>query len=159
MFPWNSLIILSTITVGTCFPYRWSRYSTYSRWGKQIYRFSHDFCVKCVEKSISNETLKNDDLAAFGLGHGVDASNPYPLNSQHRIIIVRKVLPDHSNVQERIKDVGHIYEEVITSLSSHKSSVVSSVSDLVGKVVTFSAEAEYVRKSSKEMKAKGMKAI
>lgn len=61
-------------------------------------------------------------------------------------------------MQEGIKKEKHNYEDVITSLASHKTSVVSSVSDVVGKVLTFSAEAEYMRQHSNELKAKGMNA-
>ena len=110
-----------------------------------------------VEKPLVDWALWRDNYAAFGLGHGVDASNPYPMKDQRRI--VRIVLPDRSNVQEGIKNEKFNYEDIITSVSSQKSSVVSSVSDLVGKVLTFSAEAEYMREYSKELKAKGMSSM
>lgn len=94
------------------------------------------------------------DFYAFnGLGHAVDASDPAPLGHHRRE--VRSILSDMSNVGEGIKKEKHAYTETISSLVSRRSSVTASVSDLVGKVLTLSAEAEYMREHSKEMEING----
>lgn len=83
----------------------------------------------------------------------MDASDPAPLGHHRRE--VRSILSDRSNVGEGIKKEKHAYTETVSSLVSRRSSVTASVSDLVGKVLTLSAEAEYMREHSKEMEING----
>ena len=95
-------------------------------------------------------------LYMFGLGKGVDASDPYPLNCSCHHEAVRTIHPTLNNVMENIKKERHSYEESISSLNVHRASVTASVSDLVGKVVTLQAEAEYKRQNSEEMVTSGI---
>ncbi len=92
----------------------------------------------------------------FGLGRGIDASNPSPLGCSAKQTTVRTVHIQLNNLNENIKRERHSYEETISSLNMHRSCVTASVSDIVGKVVTLQAEAEYKRQNSKEMYTSGM---
>ena len=56
---------------------------------------------------------------------------------------------------ENTKKEKHSYEEYISSLTMHRSSVSASVSDVVGKVMTLQAEAEYKRQNSQELVTSG----
>ena len=84
----------------------------------------------------------------------MDASEPAPLKKIGRP--VRFVLPDFRNSERMISKEENMYERSIDSITRHSSSVTFSVSDIVGKVLTLSAEAEYTREKTKEVKAKGM---
>lgn len=90
---------------------------------------------------------------SFGLGYGVDASDPSPLRSKHGK--VRTILPDLSNIEETLMKERKKYEEVIASITTHSSSVKLSVSDIVAKGLTLSAEGEFARERSKELIARG----
>ena len=90
---------------------------------------------------------------SFGLGYGVDATDPAPLRSKHGR--VRKVLLDLANVEETMKKERRKYEETISSIVSYSASVSLSVSDLVAKSLTLSAEGELSRERSREMIATG----
>ena len=108
--------------------------------------------------TVNSEALKATDecqkYAAFGLGHGVDASEPSPLRDGigHRRT-VRQVLSH--NFEKGIKRENHVYEEKIESTISRSHSIKCSVSDLVANVLTFSIEGEYTRQSTLEMEVKG----
>ena len=91
----------------------------------------------------------------FGLGRGVDASEPSPLSSATHQQEVRSILPCLSNIHEKTALKKFTYEETISSLNSHKLSVTASVSDIVGKMVTYQAEAEYMRQMATEMHIAG----
>ena len=94
-----------------------------------------------------------EEYMNFGLGYAVDASDPSPLKSKRGK--VRTVLYHLSNVEEGTKKERDSYKQIISSMKSHESSVSASVSDIVGKVVTLSAEAEYARGKFTEMIASG----
>ena len=91
----------------------------------------------------------------FGLGRGVDASEPSPLSSATHQQEVRNILPCLSNIHEKTIHEKFMYEEIILSLDSHNSFIAASVSDIVGKVVACQAEAEYKRQPSTEMHTAG----
>ena len=100
------------------------------------------------------EAFSEDQMyTSFGLGYGVDASDPSALRSRHGK--VRTILSNLSNVEESLGNRRDTYKQEISSLVSHKASVNFSVSDLVGKVLTLSTEAEYAREKTREMIAKG----
>lgn len=96
---------------------------------------------------------ESEEYTLFGLGYGVDASDPSPLRCKHGK--VRVVLPDLSNVEETTKKERKRYEEIIASIVTHSASVNLSVSDVVAKALTVSAEGEFSRERSKEMIASG----
>ena len=100
--------------------------------------------------------IKNQHLlfAKLGLGYGVDISDPSPLKTRRRI--VRTVLPDFCNSEESVVNQSCCYKNSILSSTKRSASFTASVSDIVGKVVQLSAEAEYARVKSNEMKVKGM---
>ncbi len=98
-------------------------------------------------------TGESQEYTAFGLGYGVDATDPSPLRCKHGKI--RLVLPALSNVEEAVKKERKKYEEIISSLIAHSSSVSLSVSDIVAQGLTLSAEGEFTRERSKEMVARG----
>lgn len=93
----------------------------------------------------------------FGLGRAVDASEPSPLKSITHQQDVRSIFPNlvTGNIMEKSAKERSSYEEAISSLKTHRTSVTASVSDIVGKVVTLQAEAEYKRQNSKEMHISG----
>ena len=107
-----------------------------------------------LHKSSLEATSEDQVYTSFGLGYGIDASDPSALRSKHGK--VRIILPNLSNVEESLGTRRDTYKQDISSLVSHKESVTFSVSDLVGKVLTLSAEAEYAREKSREMIANGM---
>ena len=92
-----------------------------------------------------------------GLGRAVDASEPSPLKSITHQQDVRSIVPcpGSGNIMEKLTKERSSYEEVISSLNTHRSSVTASVSDIVGKVLTLQAEAEYKRQSTKEVHISG----
>lgn len=100
---------------------------------------------------------ENEVYTSYKLGYGVDATEPAPLRDSPAR--VRAVQGDLSNIEEAIKNEKRQYREIISSMASHKTSVNLSVSDLVGKVLTLSAEAEYSREASREMVVKGNEKI
>ena len=58
-------------------------------------------------------------------------------------------------MEERPQNRRDLYEQEISSIESLTESVHLSVSDVIGKVLTLSAEAEYSRKRTEELFAKG----
>lgn len=97
--------------------------------------------------------MPNEIFTSFGLGYGIDASDINALLNIHGR--VRTVLSDLTNVEEREQNRRDTFEQKISSVKSHKESVNLSVSDLVGKVLTLSAEAEYSRETTQEFLATG----
>lgn len=95
-------------------------------------------------------------FAMLGLGCGVDASSPSPLSCSAKKVTVRTIHPELNNLKEHIKKERHSYEETISSLDVHRSSITASVSDIVGEVVTLRGEAEYKRENSSELYTSGM---
>ena len=87
-------------------------------------------------------------FTSFGLGYGVDASDVNSLQNRHGRL--RTVLSDLINMEERAENQRDMYEQEISSIESHKESVNLSVADVIGKVLTLSAEAEYSRKRTEE---------
>lgn len=106
------------------------------------------------------------DFAAYGLGRGVDGSDPHPMNNTQ--CYARNVLPpkktQHSlrtgglpeNVLETKKDQASMINNFISKMKKRTSSAGCSVSDLIGKFVTLSLEAEYSRENLGETQVKGM---
>lgn len=113
---------------------------------------------RCSRRDPINYTALNaatihQRYAAFGLGHGVDASEPAPLKNLRRS--VRNVLPNFGNTEKNIKKESDSYEDTISSMTCYSSRVTGSVSDIIGEVITLSTEAEYTREHSKVLKIKG----
>lgn len=107
-----------------------------------------------MKRSITLEAEDEcQEYTSFGLGYGVDATDPAPLRSKHGK--VRTVLSDLANVEESMKKERKMYEEIISSIITHSSTVNLSVSDIVAKSLTLSAEGEFSRERSKEMVARG----
>lgn len=107
-----------------------------------------------VNNTALEATNECQKYAAFGLGRGVDASEPRLLRdgvSLHRAL--REV--QANNCMRGIKKERHNYEERIESMTKRSHYIKSSVSDLVENVLTFSIEGEYTRQNTMEMKAKG----
>lgn len=97
---------------------------------------------------------ESEYYTSFGLGYGIDASDPSPKKTKHGK--VRVVLSDLKNVEETKGDFKRKeYKDTISSIVTHSASVSLSVSDLVAKALTVSVEGEFARERSKELKAKG----
>lgn len=109
-----------------------------------------------ISRASSLFVTDNIRFYMFGLGKGVDASDPSPLSCSCHHEAVRTIHPTLSNIMENTKKEKHSYEEYISSLTVHRSFVKASVSDVVGKVVTLQAEAEYKRQNSQELVTSGM---
>lgn len=108
-----------------------------------------------LQRSLTLEaTEESEEYTGFGLGYGVDATDPSPLRCKHGK--VRLVLPNLTNVEEAIKKERSKYEEIISSLVTHSSSVNLSVSEMMAKSLALSVEGEFTRERFKEMIARGM---
>ena len=83
----------------------------------------------------------------------MDATEPSPLSGKHGK--VRLVLPNLKNVQEETRKGEKDYEEHISSIVSYSSSISLSVSDIVAKSLSLSAEGEFSRDKTREIIAKG----
>ncbi len=97
---------------------------------------------------------ESQEYASFGLGYGIDATDPSPLRCKHGK--VRTVLPNLTNVEETMKREKKAYEEIISSMISYSSSISASVSELVARGLTISAEGEFAREKTDELIVQGM---
>ena len=93
------------------------------------------------------------EYTGFGLGYGVDATDPSPLRCKHGK--VRLVLPEVTNVEETIKKERYKYEDIISSMATQRSLVHNSVLELMAKSLSLSAEGEFTRERSQELVARG----
>lgn len=110
--------------------------------------------LPCPSLKPSNEC---EQYTSFGLGRGVDATESSPLSGKHGK--VRLVLPNLKNVQEETRKGEKDYKEHISSIVSYSSSISLSVSDIVAKSLSLSAEGEFSRDKTREIIAKGRKVI
>ena len=96
---------------------------------------------------------ESEVYTSFGLGYGVDATDPSPLRCKHGKI--RTVLPNLSNVEEAVKKERGKYSETIFSTAKYSTSVGLSVTELVAKGLSLPVEAEFSRKKTDEMMVTG----
>ncbi len=94
-----------------------------------------------------------EEISACGLGYGIDASDIDALRKRHGK--VRVVHPDLSNVKEIEINSRDTFERLISTMKSHKKSVIVSLSDIAGDVFNISAEEAFSRKSMTELVATG----
>ena len=98
---------------------------------------------------------EHEEYTSFGLGYGVDATEPSPLRGKHGK--VRTVLPNMKNVEETLKNERKAYLDAISSISSFNAHVSLSVADITAQALQCSIEGEHNREMSRELLAKGRK--
>lgn len=100
-------------------------------------------------------TSECQEYTSFGLGFGVDATNPVPMLNRHGT--VRLVLQNLKNVEEATMRESRAYEEVISSAVAFSASVVRQASKISAENRACPVETE--RDKTREMVARGTKKV
>ena len=92
-----------------------------------------------------------EEYVSFGLGYGVDATEPSPLRGKHGK--VRNVLPNMKNIEETLKNERKAYSDAISSISVYNMEVSAAVGS--DNALSCSIEGEFTREVSRQMTTKG----